>query len=155
MATRANIVIKNGQDELWFYRHWDGDPDGALPTLSKFMQWVAEGKIRDNVGQSAGWLILIGNREQYNQGRRLRRRAPKQGTGLNVGSSHIYSPPDSTPNAKGGADAWKVGSYQPTMEMHGDIAFLYILDLCSKTITVKSMPDGAFVKTVAFDAKKS
>jgi len=64
MSTRAQIKITDsfGQ-ELWFYRHSDGYPDGTLPTLQKFLDWVKAGKIRDNVEQAAGWLILIGAEE--------------------------------------------------------------------------------------------
>ncbi len=32
--------------------------------------------------------------------------------------------------------SWKVGSYEPTTGIHGDIEYLYIIDLESKTITV-------------------
>jgi len=30
---------------------------------------------------------------------------------------------------------WKVGHYEPTTEQHGDINWLYTLDLAAKTIT--------------------
>ena len=63
MSTRANIIIKDEHSQLIFYRHSDGYPEGALPTLNKFMDWVKAGKIRDNVDQASGWLILIGAQE--------------------------------------------------------------------------------------------
>lgn len=63
MSTRANIIITDGQDKLFFYRHSDGYPSGTLPTLNLFLEWVKVGKIRDNVQQAAGWLILIGANE--------------------------------------------------------------------------------------------
>src|SRR5690348_10367703 len=78
MSTRANIILqetfswedeKNEQqtttERLYFYRHSDGYPDGTMPSLKIFIDWVKKGKIRDNVSQSAGWLILIGAME-YN-----------------------------------------------------------------------------------------
>lgn len=65
MSTRANIVIKDRHDKLFFYRHSDGYPEGTLPTLNKFIDWVKSGKIRDNVSQAAGWLIILGALE-YN-----------------------------------------------------------------------------------------
>jgi hypothetical protein len=68
MSTRANILIKDECDELWFYRHSDGYPTGCLPTLAKFMSWVKDRKIRSNVGQSAGWLIVIGKEEYESEG---------------------------------------------------------------------------------------
>lgn len=63
MSTRANIVIKDAHEKLWFYRHSDGYPEGTMPTLEKFLQYVKDGKIRNNVGQAAGWLIIIGHNE--------------------------------------------------------------------------------------------
>ena len=66
MSTRANIIIKDSWgNELFFYRHSDGYPDGTLPTLEKFVKWVKEGRIRDHAGQAAGWLIIIGA-DEYN-----------------------------------------------------------------------------------------
>jgi hypothetical protein len=108
MSTRANIIICDEHDKMWFYRQSDGYPDGALPTLKEFMRRVASGEISDNAGQAAGWLIVIGHEEykigheeykKYNQG-------------------------------------WKVGAYEPTTGRHGDIEFLYILNLSAKTIEV-------------------
>ena len=106
MSTRANIkMIDSFGDELWFYRHSDGYPEGTMPTLNKFLDLVKKGKIRDNVGQASGWLIMIGH-EEY-------------------GSMSVE------------AD-WKVGSYEPTNSMHGDIEYLYIIDLDKREIKVES-----------------
>ena len=63
MSTRANIVIKDGYDELWLYRHSDGYPEVTLPSLNKFLEMVKSGKIRDNVSHAAGWLIVVGYEE--------------------------------------------------------------------------------------------
>ncbi len=69
MSTRANIIVKdvNG-DELIFYRHSDGYPEGALSTLEKFLGYVKDNRIRDNVGQAAGWLIVLGRDEYHGDG---------------------------------------------------------------------------------------
>jgi hypothetical protein len=52
MSTRSNIIIKETfsylegsekvtkTDKLFFYRHSDGYPDGALPLLLKFMEGI-------------------------------------------------------------------------------------------------------------------
>lgn len=104
MSTRANIVVKDGHDEIWFYRHSDGYPEGTLPTLEKFMKRVASGEYRDNASQSAGWLIIIGN-EEYKK--------------------YAYD--------------WKVGAYEPTTKQHGDIEWLYTLDLKNKCIRYKNV----------------
>ena len=63
MSTRSNIVLKDGHDEMWFYRHSDGYPEGAMPLIAKFVEWVNKGKIRSHPGQSAGCLVALGMRE--------------------------------------------------------------------------------------------
>ena len=34
MSTRANIILKDSYDKLYFYRHCDGYPEGVAPTLT-------------------------------------------------------------------------------------------------------------------------
>jgi len=115
MSTRANIVVKDDWSELWFYRHSDGYPDGALPLLKKFMQWVTNGKLRRSVSQSAGALILLGA-EEYN---------------ISVSEEGLI---------RGEARSeWKCGSIEPTEKQHGDIAYLYTLDLTNLTIKVEGV----------------
>jgi hypothetical protein len=107
MSTRANIVVRDQQDELIFYRHSDGHPEGTLPTLKKFIGLVKKGAIRNNVGQAAGWLILIGA-DEY---------------GVSFASGKLG------PNKLGGCLDWKAGAYEPTTGIHGDIEFFYVVDL--------------------------
>lgn len=110
MSTRANIVVKDQWgNKLWFYRHSDGYPEGALPLLAKFMQAVVNGEIRANVSQAAGHLIMLGAREYEG--------VYPQGCGMD----------------------WKVGAIEPTTAQHGDIEYLYVLDLENKTIDVKTV----------------
>jgi len=109
MSTRANIIIKDGHNKLFFYRHSDGYPEGALPTLNEFMDWVKEKKIRDNVGQASGWLITIGTKE-YEQ--------------------------TLEPGPHDSMMGWKVGAYEPSTGIHGDVDYIYILDLERKVIKV-------------------
>ncbi|MEO6970916.1 MAG: hypothetical protein ABI217_08480, partial [Chthoniobacterales bacterium] len=112
VSTRANIVLTDGADELIFYRHSDGYPEGTLPTLKQFLNLVDQGTIRDHVGQAAGWLILIGAREY----------------GVKLDRSEIDPP------SLGAGMQWKVGAYEPTTGLHGDIEFLYVVDLEKRTI---------------------
>ncbi len=106
MSTRANIIIKDADEEtLYFYRHSDGYPEGVAKTLNEFMRLLNEGRIRNNTGQAAGWLIVLGY-EEYAEGRRL--------------YDHNH---------------WKVGAYEPTTNIHSDIEFLYEIDLGAKTLT--------------------
>lgn len=127
MSTRCNVIIKNGNDKLIFYRHSDGYPDGehgALTTLKKFMSWVKEGKIRNNVVQASGWLVLIGaeeyNEEYLGEGRYRKKRS------LTEPSQDI-------------SHAWECGSYVPTTRIHGDIEYLYTLDLAMMAIIVQKV----------------
>lgn len=123
MSTRANVIIKDKHGQLIFYRHSDGYPEGVLPTLNKFMDWVKTGKIRDNVSQAAGWLIMVGAQEYDTIYVSLGDR--RQKTTL------------TEPNAEDRMSGWKVGSYEPTTSIHGDIEYLYTLDLAAKTILVQ------------------
>lgn len=143
MSTRANIIIKDeqfGGSELIFYRHSDGYPKGTLPTLKQFMQYVVTGRLRDNVEQSAGWLILIGARENntiYLNGKDVLK------TDLTV--------PDNRDKSMG----WNCGSYEPSCGIHSDIEFLYTLNLTKKTITVQEVIEDEKYKTIeVIDCKK-
>ena len=116
MSTRANIIIKDQSDSLTFYRHSDGYPEGVAKTLGEFLRLIKNDRIRDNVEQASGWLILLGY-EEYSQeprGNNLEKmRANTKGTGL-------YG--------------WKVGAYEPSVGIHCDIEYLYEIDLGKKTI---------------------
>jgi len=127
MSTRANIIIQDGYGEkLWFYRHSDGYPEGTLPTLEKFLSYVKDGRIRNNVGQAAGWLILIGIQEYANG----QYGSPSGDAPLN----------DAEPGHDTDLSGWKVGAYEPTAwEQHGDIEYLYTVDLSALTIDVKEV----------------
>jgi len=62
MSTRSNIEITDGTDSFMFYRHSDGYPSGQ-ETLLKFMKLIQDKKLRDDVQQCAGWLIVFGHEE--------------------------------------------------------------------------------------------
>lgn len=127
MSTRANIILKDGSEQLFFYRHSDGYPEGCLPLLEKFLSWVKGGNLRDNLSQSAGWLILLGAIE-YNSIPKFR----TQETGFPGGK--VYGNIESAePPLNNGLD-WKVGSIEPTTDIHGDIEWLYTIDLEKKTL---------------------
>lgn len=112
MSTRANIKLVDGEDVLWFYRHSDGYPEGAMPTLEAFLNYIKRGVIRDNLSQSAGWLIYLGMVEY----------------GIH------------TPEEGSEMTSWKIGAIEPTTEQHGDIEYLYTIDLVAKTITTVYLP---------------
>lgn len=109
MSTRANVKIKDSSgEEVLFYRHSDGYPSVTGKSLEKFLEWVKEGKIRKNVSQASGWLVMLGAKE-YDKGLE-----PKE-------------------EIKG----WKVGAYEPTTRIHSDIDYLYTIDLEKETIKVE------------------
>jgi len=119
MGTRCNIRVINGTgDELWFYRHYDGYPQEVIPSLTPLMERLREGTVRTSVGQFSGWIIVLGNQQ----------RTPSSSYG-NGNAEHD----------------WKVGHYEPTTCMHSDIAYLYTIDLDSKSLRVTCafgrMPD--------------
>lgn len=141
MSTRSQIIIeetyqfpkKDGtpekkvhRDELWFYRHSDGYPEGNMPALLQFLKWVKDEKIRDNVEQSAGWLIMLGAWEynhRYHDGEYHLKKTLVEPTGDPM-------------------DSWKVGAYEPSLpEQHWDIVWLYRVNLTKMTIKATNMRD--------------
>ena len=134
MSTRCQVIIKDEYAQLWFYRHCDGYPEGTLPTLKKFLSWVIDRRIRDNVEQSAGWLVMLGAQE--------------------------YSVGDE-PGHDIAISGWKVGAYEPcTPVRHDDIEYLYTIDLQAKTLSYVKTPsidttkDGKVVWVEAKPAKR-
>lgn len=107
MSTRCNVIIKDTGSQLIFYRHSDGYPSGVKPTLTHFLELVKSDKIRNNASQAAGWLIMIGNVE-YDAGQ--------------------------MPNPEDRLSGWKVWAYEPTDKLHGDIEYLYEIDLTAQTL---------------------
>ena len=136
MSTRANIIIKethsyNDEKEkkvtetnkLIFYRHSDGYPEGTMPTLQIFLDWLKAGKIRADLQQSSGWLILIGAME-YNTIPSFETNQPRFEGGTKYGNIDTIKQPED----------WKCGAYEPTHCIHGDIEYLYVIDLNKKQI---------------------
>ena len=129
MSTRANVIItetnvwnnETHTESLVFYRHSDGYPENTMPVLELFLKWVKAGHIRDNISQSAGWLVIIGAIE-YNT---IPGFIIEHGLGSYGDLESIETPKD-----------WKVGAFEPTVGIHGDIQYLYVVDLARKVIDV-------------------
>jgi hypothetical protein len=135
MSTRANVVLKESYTdsanrkisrELIFYRHSDGYPEGTLPSLNKFMEWLKGNKIRNNLSQAAGWLVVLGAIE-YATIPKFTKEKPYKTSDCEYGDVETAEDPKD----------WKVGAYEPTDCIHGDIEFLYEIDLIKKKLTVK------------------
>jgi len=105
MSTRATILIKDESSKQYFYRHSDGYPSCTGESLKEFVKDYQNGKMRTNVHQSCGWLIIHG-REEY----------AKEGL-----LDAIYS-------------QWKVGAYEPIDCITEDSEYLYIIDLDKMTL---------------------
>ena len=134
MSTRATIILtesyswkdennqqKSRTEKLYFYRHSDGYPEGTMPSLNIFIDWIKKEKIRDNLPQSAGWLILIGAME-YNTIPKFE--CEKTSYGRAYGDLDTIQMPND----------WKCGAYEPTTEIYGDIEYLYVIDVSNKSI---------------------
>lgn len=124
MSTRCNIIVKDKYNKLYFYRHSDGYPEGAMPLLEKFLSWVKSGKIRNNIGQASGWLIVLGALEYQTIPKCLEVEETEYSKSGDVSS--IEEPED-----------WKCGSIEPTNGIHGDVEYIYTVDLDKKEITYK------------------
>lgn len=137
MSTRANIVLTESYsytdneteelvmktDSIWFYRHSDGYPEGVLPTLNKFTDWIRDGKIRGNLSQCAGWLIVIGAIEYAS--------IPEHTVVHGEYGDSVEMETLKDPNS------WKLGAYEITTGIHGDIEYLYEVDLTKQELRIK------------------
>jgi hypothetical protein len=134
MSTRANIIIKDKYNKLIFYRHSDGYPKGTLPTLNLFLDLVKNGTIRDNVEQASGWLIMIGAIEYKTV-------TPESFEMKGEEDSIAHYTVDLKMRKYEYSDlmGWKVGAYEPATDIHGDIEYLYTVDLVKKKITYKKV----------------
>ena len=113
MSTRCNILLTDATGaKMWFYRHHDGNPEVIMPDLKRFLSWVKNGHLRNNVKDAGGWLIVMG--------------LPPL-DGLTGGLTPEI--PRNDPICP-----WKVGHYEPTTKQHDDINWLYTIDLEAKTI---------------------
>jgi hypothetical protein len=123
MSTRCNIIIKDQYEKLIFYRHSDGYPSVTLNSLCQFMQWIKEDRIRNNVEQCAGWLILLGAKEYSTE----YKKNEKTGEYENIEKTDLFAPGNDI-NISG----WKAGAYEPSTSIHGDIEYLYTLTIDKK-----------------------
>ncbi len=123
MGTRASIRIKDQFGcELWFIRPYDGFPGHTMPSLQRLMGWVRAGHLRDCASEASTWLILLGIRSHVS------------GLAAQVkGYSKDVTQMEPLTHDR------DVGSYQVTNMRHGDIDYLYELDLSLCTIACYSV----------------
>ena len=137
MSTRANVIFTqsfsyrarnnrqvNRTVKQIYYRHHDGYPETVLPHLLKLTHWMRRGLIRRDTQQGSGWLMLFGIVEYQTI-------PPHETTDNALGP--VYGIVESIQEPKD----WKVGAYEPTDSVHGDINYLYTVDLVTLTILVQ------------------
>ena len=142
MSTRCNIIVNESGahgEKLYFYRHSDGYPEGAMPLLVKFVNWMREGKIRNNIVQAPGWLIVLGAIE-YSAIPDFNPESP-QISPKGYGNIETIQPPG----------YWKCGSIEPTTDLHGNIEYIYTIDLKSMNITIQEMQYGSWKEIPAIN----
>jgi hypothetical protein len=131
MSTRANVIIRQGNDNIVFYRHSDGYPEVTGKDLKEFVKGYAS-KFRNNVTQSAGWLIIHGRENWIKQQEILTKRYGSLGT----------------------AYAWKCGDYEITTELHGDIDYVYTIDLDKGILETQNVNTGRTIEQHVFTVWK-
>ena len=105
MSTRANVIIKDGRSTVYLYRHSDGYPEVTGADLKAFVKDYQSGAMRLDTMQSSGWLIVRGHKE------------------------YLEKPFTGKPDISDKFSGWKVGAYECTDQLHGDVEYIYIIDL--------------------------
>ncbi len=113
MSTRCNIVVTDGKNIQYFYRHSDGYPEGVRETLTEFIKKLRSGNIRDNTMQSAGWIVILGYEEYKKENEKYAK----------LGFPSIGM-------------EWKVGAYEPSTGICSTAEFVYVIDLKKKACYV-------------------
>ena len=120
MSTRALIIVKDEYgDKLGFYRHSDGYPEGVMPLIQKYVDMVRSGQLRNNVVQSAGWLIELGRQELVDMYK-------------DMGESGVPA-----------YYKWKIGTIEPHVitnpKKQSDLEYCYTINLSNCTVQAKEL----------------
>lgn len=138
MSTRCNVVIfdkfTDPQRPIMFYRHSDGYPEGVKDTLDAFVAGIAEGRLRDNDEQAAGWLVVLGAQEYGCLTK-------------DYGEAYVDLPVRLTGDE--GVLDWQVGCYEPCVDLHGDIEYVHFVDIERRRWFATRPPKGVW------DAKRT
>ena len=144
MGTRAIIALTEIDKEqeknpgilpetLYFYRHWDGDPEEVQDSLGTFCRWLKEGKIRNNLYQASGWLVLAGRKEELEVKLAMHGRG-KHYTAVPAPLSPEVKIESSVAGNNGNGASWKVGSYDivgPSVRSYINIEYIHVVDVAT------------------------
>jgi len=103
---------------------------GKYIGVRKTFIYLFSKKIRDNLSQSAGWLIMLG--------------------AIEYDTIPVFEKVEKTYSSKGNIKTcaspkdWQVGAFEPTTGLHGDIKHLYVVDLKKKE--AKEIPQEEWEK---------
>jgi hypothetical protein len=100
------------------------------------------GATRANVSQAGGWLIILGAIEYQTLPEGLFPENKKNV--LDRTDDVIETVLDNLSFTD-----WKVGAYEPTTRIHGDVEFVYVLDLAKSEIRVYRAGDGEIGELLA------
>lgn len=144
MSTRASIIFTDSHGtKLYFYRHSDGYPETTGEDLKEFCKDYQK-KFRNNATQSAGWLIVRGHEAQKEANKTCAADAKLM--------EAMYG--------------WKVGDYEPTDQIHGDVEYVYVIDLDAMILETRTPRGKSFwdkptlantkvIETYSISSKKS
>ena len=99
------------------------------------MQWGKDRKIRNNVDQACGWLVLLGARE-YGKVYSLLTENQAMNVHIREKTLEEYFSPGEQDSISG----WECGAYEPCSHIkRSDIEYLYTINLEDLTITIEDI----------------
>lgn len=98
MSTRANIVVRDGMNDIQLYKHSDGYPSGAVPAIQKALQF--------------SWKL-------------------PRFEATDFAAAFVRA------NKDGGGQIYIDGTYEEGVTEHGDIEYLYFVELDNESGTIK------------------
>lgn len=146
MSTRCNVIIKDDIDKIIFYRHSDGYPEVTGESLKEFVK-IYDNGARLCAMQSAGWLVIQGFQE-YKTESYDRKTFKEYESPILIDKNFKVS--NYIKEKNDGYDGWKVGAYEITTQIHGDVEYIYTIDLVKKTLIVKDVHTKKSKKLATF-----
>ena len=137
MSTRCQIKFISEGKEVLIYRHSDGYPEGdfgVVNSISKFLKWDSRGDDIEYIPANFIFFEKVNMALHFNENREVRGENPIT---LNNLLEEDYM-------------QLGYGVCQPN-DYHGDIEFLYTVDIEKRTLTVQSMPKFKIIEEYAIN----